>query len=71
MAELVVIIEILITKRNADNPLHHQRLNRVLSIGRIAAVLEAARQTPGQAQHPIGCPQQQGTCVAGDGTTIK
>ena len=71
MAELVVVIEILIAQRNADNPLHHQRLDRVLGIGRVAAVLEAGRQATGQAQHPVRRPQQQGTGVAGDGATVK
>jgi hypothetical protein len=58
MAELVVVVEILIPERNADNPLHHQRLDRMLGVGRIAAVREAGRQATGQAEHPIGCPQQ-------------
>jgi len=71
MAELVVVIEIRITKRNTDNPLHHQRLERVLGVGRIAAVLEAGRQATDQAQHPIRRPQQQRTGIAGDGATIK
>ena len=48
MAELVVIVEILITERNTDNPLHHQRLDHVFGVGRIAAVLEAGRQATGQ-----------------------
>jgi hypothetical protein len=71
MAELVVVVEILIAKRKADNPLHHQRLDRVLGVGRIAAVFEAGRQATGQAQHPIRRPQEQRTGVAGDGATIK
>src|SRR3954471_8768663 len=71
MAELIVVVEILIAERNANNPLHHQRLNRVLGVGRIAAVLEASRQATGQAQHPIRGPQQQCTSVAVDGATIE
>jgi hypothetical protein len=71
MAELVMVVEILITKRNADNPLHHQRFERMLGIGGIAAVLEAGCQAAGQAQHPIRRPQQQGAGVAGDGATIE
>ena len=71
MAKLVVVVEILITERNADNPLHHQRLDGMLGIGRIAAVPKASRQATGQAQHPIGRPEQQRTRVAGDGATIK
>src|SRR5205085_8791532 len=43
----------------------------VLGVGRIAAVLEAGRQTLGQPQHPIRRPQQQATGVAGDGATVK
>jgi hypothetical protein len=71
MAELVVVVEVLITQRNADNPLHHQRLHRMLDIGRIAAVLETDRQAMGQAQHPIRRSQQQRTGVTGDGATVK
>src|SRR3954467_13552058 len=71
MADLVMVVEVLVAKRNADNPLHHQRLDRVLGVSGIAAVLEAGRQAPGQAQHPVGCPQQQGASIAGDGATIK
>src|SRR3954469_1326658 len=71
MAELVVVVEVLITQRNANNPLHHQRLDGMLGVGRIAAVLEAGRQTPGQAQHPVRRPQQQRTSIAGDGAAIK
>src|SRR3954447_1981908 len=64
MAQLVVVVEVLITERNADNPLHHQRLDGVLGIGRVAAVLKAGRQTPGQAQ-------QQGSSITGDGAAVK
>jgi hypothetical protein len=71
MAELVVVIEILITERNADNPLHHQRLDGMLGIGRVAAVPKAGRQATGQAQHPVGCPEQQRTRIAGDGAAVK
>jgi hypothetical protein len=71
MAQLVVVVEVLIAQRNANHPLHHQRLDRMLGVGRIAAVLEAGRQAAGQPQHPICGPQQQGTGIAGDGATIK
>src|SRR3954453_8610586 len=71
MAELVVVVEVLITQRNANNPLHHQRLDGMLGVGRIAAVLEAGRQAPGQAQHPVRRPQQQCAGVGGDGAAIK
>src|SRR3954464_15283733 len=71
MAELIVVVEILIAERNADNPLHHQRFDRMLGVGRIAAVLETGRQAMGQPQHPIRGPQQQGTGVAGEGATIE
>jgi hypothetical protein len=66
-----VVVEILITERNADNPLHHQRLERMLGVGQIAAVLEAGRQAARQAQHSIRGPQQQRTSVTGDGAAVK
>src|SRR3954466_5890141 len=53
MADLVMVVEVFISQRNADNPLHHQRLDRVLGVSAIAAVLEAGRQATGQTQHPI------------------
>src|SRR3954451_14752211 len=71
MAKLVVAVEVFVAQRNADNPLHDQRLDGMLGIGRVTAVLEAGRQATGQAQHPIRGPQQQRTGVAGDGATIK
>src|SRR3954454_9929522 len=71
MAELVVVVEVLVAKRNPDNPLHHQRLDGMLGVSAIAAVLEAGRQAPGQAQHRVGCSQQQGASIAGDGPAIK
>ena len=54
-----------VAQRNADNSLHYQRLDRMLGVGEMAAVLEAGCQTPSQAQHPVCRPQQQGTGVAG------
>jgi hypothetical protein len=71
MAKLVMVVEILITERNADNPLHHQRLDRMLGIGGIAAVPKAGRQAAGQPQHPVRRPQQQRTGVAGNGAAVK
>ena len=71
MAELVVVVEVLIAKRNADNPLHHQRFDGMLGVGRIATVLEAGRQAAGQTQYPVRRPQQQRTSVGGDGATVK
>jgi hypothetical protein len=71
MAELVVVVEILITERNADNAPREQRLGRVLDVSWIAAVLDAGCQATGRPQHPIRGPQRQGTSVVGDGTTIE
>ena len=51
-----MVVEVFVAKRNADNPLHHQRLERMLGVGGIAAVLEAGRQATGQAQHPVRRP---------------
>src|ERR671932_1069325 len=71
MAQLVVVVEVFIAKRTTNNPLHHQRLDRMLGVGGMAAVPEAGRQPAGQAQHPVRGRQQQGTGLAGDGATIE
>jgi hypothetical protein len=67
----VVVVKVLIARRDADNPLHHQCLNRMLGISGIAAVLEAGCQSAGQSKHPLRRSEQQYTSVTGDGPAIK
>src|SRR3954465_9180018 len=45
MADLVMVVEVFISQRNADNPLHHQRLDRVLGVsGMRLSLKQAARR---------------------------
>ena len=71
VAELVMVVEVFVAEREADNPLHHQRLDRMLGVGGMAVVAEAGRQATSQAKHPVRRSQQQGASVTGDGATIK
>src|SRR3954453_11654444 len=45
MADLVMVVEVFISQRNADNPLHHQRLDRGLGVsGMRLSLKQAARR---------------------------
>jgi hypothetical protein len=39
--QLVVVVEVLVTEHNANHPLPHQRLDRVLNQLRLASIAEA------------------------------
>ena len=56
---------------DADHALHQQGLERVLDKGRIAVILKAGRQPPGQADHLVGGAQQERTGLAGDPSAIE
>ncbi len=59
VAELVVVDQILVAERDADDPLHHQRLDVVLDQVLITPVNKAASETPGQADRSVSGAQQQ------------
>src|SRR3954453_15739722 len=46
MADLVMVVEVFISQRNADNPLHHQRLDRVLGVSGMRLSLKQAARRP-------------------------
>jgi hypothetical protein len=71
MAQLVMVDQVLVSQRNANHALHHQRFDRVLHQGRIAVVREAGRQSPGQSDHPVRRPQQQRPGIRGDPPAVK
>jgi len=59
VAKLVVIEQILVTKRDPDHPLAHQRHDLVLDIHRRPPVVKARRKPSKQPDRPIGLGQQQ------------
>jgi hypothetical protein len=69
--QLVVIVEILIPKRDRKHPLAHQRHNLVLDQFGAASIVKAVRKAPDQINGAIGRPQKQGPCVRCDETRVK
>ena len=59
MAQLVVVVQVLVAERDADDALHHQRLDTVLDQSGIAAVGEAGGEALDQPDRPVGRAQQQ------------
>jgi len=71
VAQFVMLDQILVTQRDADDPLHHQRLYAVLDELAVAAVLEAGSETAGQSDDAISGTQQQGTGVGADAAAVE
>jgi hypothetical protein len=71
MAQLVVIVHVLITERNAMNTLRTERFQPVLELILIASVGEAGCDLPGQADPAIGLAQQERSGIGGDGAAIE
>lgn len=71
MTQAIVVDQVLVAEGDADHTLHHQRLYRVLDVVGAAGIGEAARQTPGQADDPIGRAEQQRAGVRGDAPAIE
>ena len=71
LAQFVVIVEVLVAQRQAEDPLPHQRLDLMLDIARIAPVPEALAEPTDQAQAAIHLAQQQRPRVRGDVAAIE
>ena len=71
MPKLVMVVHVLISQRDANNPLHHQGFDRMLDVARVTAVPETRGQAAGQAENPIRRAQQQRSRVAGDLPAVK
>jgi len=71
LAQLVVIVEVLIAKCQAKNPLASQRLDLMLDIARIAPVAEALGEPTDQPQAAINLAQQQATRIRGDVAAVE
>ena len=63
-AQLLVIVQILVAKRQPVNPLREHLRQLVLDLILIAAIAKAARQTPQQVDLPVRLAQQQRPAVA-------
>ena len=66
-----MVNQVLVAERDADDALHHQGLDIVLDKGRIAMILKAGGQPPGQADHPVGGAQQQRASFGGDPPAVE
>ena len=54
-----MVDHVLVAERDADDTLHHQRLDLVLDERRLTRVGEAAGQPTGQPDHPVGSASSQ------------
>ena len=71
MAQFIVVDQVLVAKRDADDALRYQRLHAVLYEVTVAAVFEARSQPARQTKDAIGGSQQHGAGIGGDPATVK
>ena len=71
MAQVVVVVQVLIAKRDADDALHHHGLDLVLHQLRGACIGEAGGKPLGQPDRPVGLAEQQGAGIRGDRATVE
>ena len=71
MAQFVVVDQVLVAERDADDALHDQCIHAVLDEVAVAAVLEAGGEAAGQSKHPVGRPQQQCAGIGGDAAAVE
>ena len=71
MAQLVVVVDILVTQGDPEHPLPNQRRNQMLDQFGAAMVDEALREAIHQPDYPIRRSQQQPASVRGDRPAIK
>jgi hypothetical protein len=71
LAQLVVIIEVLIPQRQAEDPLPYQCLDLMFDVARIAPVAEASGEPTHQPEAAIHLAQQQAARVRRDVATVK
>ena len=71
VTQLVVVDQVLVAQRDADNPLHEHGLDAVLDQLRHAPIAEVARQPPHQTDRLVRGPEQQRSGVRGDLPTVE
>ena len=64
--QLVVVVQILVSQRQAENPLPEHRPGRVPATGLAAWIVQNPRRLLGQSQHQIRLPQQHRAAVGSD-----
>ena len=69
--QLVVVVEVLVSQRDARDPLRHQRPHRMLRETGVAVVREAAGHPVEEAQRPVDAPQQQRSGVRRDRSAVE
>ena len=71
MAQVVVVVEVLIAKRDADDALHHHGLDLVLNQLGGACIGEAGGKSLGQPDRLVGLAEQQSAGVRGDCAAVE
>jgi len=71
LAQLVVIVEVFVAQRQAEDPLAHQCLDLMLDIARVAPIGEAGAKATHQPDALVDLSQQQRTSVRGDVPAIE
>jgi hypothetical protein len=69
--QLIVVDQVLVAERDAEHPLRHHRLDRMLDLRLHPAVVEAGGEPRHQADRAIGRPEQQRPGVRRDLATIE
>jgi hypothetical protein len=71
VAQLVMVDQVFVAERDADHPLHHQRLDLMFHECRVARIGETSRKSPRQPDHPVSCAEQQRTGIRRDATAVE
>ena len=71
MPQLVMVVQVLIAERDANDALHHHGLDLVLHQLGAAGIGEAGGEPLGQPDGPIGLAEQQGAGIRGDRATVE
>ena len=71
VAQVIMVDQVFVAERDAEHPLRHHRLDRVLDLRLGATIDEAGREPPDQTDRPIGRAEQQPAGVRGDLATVE
>src|SRR6516164_1402500 len=71
VAQIVVVDQILVAKRDAEHTLSHQRRNLMLDQLLTPCVIEASRKPRHQSDRSIGLSQQQRSSIRGDRPAVE
>ena len=65
-AQIVVVVQVLVSQRQAENPLPEHRPGRVPATALTVWIVQNPRCLLGQSQHPVRLPQQHRAAVGSD-----